>query len=451
MQRLRLVVPLLGMAVFAAVPLHAQVSAAISGKVEDASGSAVNGAAVTVKSLETGAARTVVTDDRGNFRALSLPLGPQEVKAEKPGFKTVVRTGINLEVGQEAVVNLQLEVGDLAQQVTVSEEAPRGQHHHRRPVSGMVGESEVKDLPLNGRSFDNLITLNPGAINYSAMKSANTSTSNGNTFSVAGRRTCGQSVPAERHRIHRLQPARRSRPAASAASCWASTPSANSTCSPTPTAPNTASAPARRSAWSRSPAPTSLHGTLFEFLRNSALDARNFFDQGFGSALPPKPVRRRAGRSAQERQVVPVRQLRRLPPGAGAEQRQRGPRRTRRARALLPNAAGVHTPVANLNPAMLPYMSVLARRQRPGTARRTASPAARRSPTTIPAKPSARISAPLRADYTLGDRDSLSGRLHHRRRQQPDPAGRSAVRRPTPRCARRWPACRRRTSSRPTC
>ena len=51
----------------------------------------------------------------------------------------------------------------------------------------MVGEREVKDLPLNGRSFDNLITLNPGAINY-ALKSANTSTSNGNTFSVAGRR-----------------------------------------------------------------------------------------------------------------------------------------------------------------------------------------------------------------------------------------------------------------------
>ena len=54
-------------------------------------------------------------------------------------------------------------------------------------VSGVVGEREVKDLPLNGRSFDNLIALNPGAIN-TALKSANTSTSNGNTFSVAGRR-----------------------------------------------------------------------------------------------------------------------------------------------------------------------------------------------------------------------------------------------------------------------
>ena len=56
-------------------------------------------------------------------------------------------------------------------------------------VSGVVGEQQIKDLPLNGRSFDNLITLNPGAVNYSAMKSAGTSTSNGNTFSVDGRRT----------------------------------------------------------------------------------------------------------------------------------------------------------------------------------------------------------------------------------------------------------------------
>ena len=173
-------------------PAWPQVAASISGKVEDASGAAISGATVTVKSLETGATRVVTTDDAGNFRVLSLPLGPQEVKAEKKGFKAAVRTGINLEVGQEAVVNLRLEVGELVQQVTVSEQVPVV-NTTTAPVAGMVGESEVKDLPLNGRSFDNLITLNPGAINYSAMKSANTSTSNGNTFSVDG--------PAHRRKI----------------------------------------------------------------------------------------------------------------------------------------------------------------------------------------------------------------------------------------------------------
>src|SRR4029077_1982377 len=97
-----------------------------------------------------------------------------------------IRNRINLEVGQDAVVNLRLEVGEIAQEVTVSDEIPVV-NGTISTVSGLVGEREAKDLPLNGRSFDNLITLNPGAINY-GLKSANTSTSNGNTFSVAGRR-----------------------------------------------------------------------------------------------------------------------------------------------------------------------------------------------------------------------------------------------------------------------
>ncbi len=110
------------------------------------------------------------------------------MKAEKAGFKSAVRTGIELVVGQEAVVNLQLEVGELVQQVTVAAEAPLV-NTTTSQVSGVVGEQQIKDLPLNGRSIDNLVTLNPGAVNYSAMKSAGTSTSDGNTFSVDGRRT----------------------------------------------------------------------------------------------------------------------------------------------------------------------------------------------------------------------------------------------------------------------
>src|SRR5208282_6918013 len=146
----------------------AQVAAAISGNVEDATGGALTGATVTVKSLETGAVRIVTTDEAGTFRVLDLPLGPQEVKAEKKGFKATVRTGINLEVAQEVAVNLRLEVGEVVQQIVVLADASIV-NTTTAPVSGVVGEREVKDLPLNGRSFDNLITLNPGAINYSAM------------------------------------------------------------------------------------------------------------------------------------------------------------------------------------------------------------------------------------------------------------------------------------------
>ena len=73
-----------------------QVTAAISGRVEDSSGAAVGGATVTVRSLETGATRTVTTDETGTYRILSLPLGAQEVRAERPGFQTALRTGVNL-------------------------------------------------------------------------------------------------------------------------------------------------------------------------------------------------------------------------------------------------------------------------------------------------------------------------------------------------------------------
>src|SRR5215470_15819917 len=81
----------------------AQVTATISGKVEDASGASVGGAMVTVKSIETGSTRTVTTDETGNYRVLSLSVGAQEVRAEKAGFASAVRRGVNLVVGQEAV------------------------------------------------------------------------------------------------------------------------------------------------------------------------------------------------------------------------------------------------------------------------------------------------------------------------------------------------------------
>src|SRR5256885_1854364 len=150
----------------AAIPYcSAQVAAAISGKVTDPSGTGADGVTVTVKNLETGVTRTLTTGESGNFRVLSLSVGKQEVRAEKTGFKAAVRTGINLEVGQEAVVNLRLDVGNVTQEVLVSADTPLIDTT-TASVSGFVGERQVKELPLNGRSFDNLITLNPSAINY---------------------------------------------------------------------------------------------------------------------------------------------------------------------------------------------------------------------------------------------------------------------------------------------
>src|SRR5437660_3176389 len=139
---------------FAGCTVWAQVTASVSGRVEDASGASVPGATVTVNSLETGASRTVATDAAGTYRVLLLPVGRYEIKAEAPGFRAALQSGISLVVGQEAVVSLKLAVGAVQEQVTVTEEGPLV-NTTTASVSGVVGERQVKDLPLNGRSFDN--------------------------------------------------------------------------------------------------------------------------------------------------------------------------------------------------------------------------------------------------------------------------------------------------------
>src|ERR1700676_5250 len=141
----------------------AQVTGVLSGRVVDATDAGIPGATVTVKTVETGATRTTSTDDRGAYRVVSLPVGPQEVRAEKTGFKAAVRLGIDLAVGQEAIANLRLEVGAVAEQVTVIAETPLV-NTTTAAISGLVNERQIKELPLNGRSFDNLMTLNPGIL-----------------------------------------------------------------------------------------------------------------------------------------------------------------------------------------------------------------------------------------------------------------------------------------------
>lgn len=340
--------------VLSASSVQAQVAATISGRVEDPSGAAVSGAIVTVKSLETGVSRVVITDHAGNFAALGLPVGPQEVRVEKSGFRPAVRLGVNLTVGQEAVLDLRLEIGEFAQEVTVADEVPLV-NTTTAPISGLVGRREVKDLPLNGRSFDNLITLNPGAVNYSAMKSPQTSTSNGNTFSVAGRRPMENLVLLNGIEY-------------TGSSQLAVTPGGVSgdllgidavrefnVLTGTYSAEYGKRAGAQVSVITQSGS-NQLHGSVFEFLRNSALDARNFFDPGpappfkrnqFGGAAGGPLKRDRLflfGNYEGFRQRLAVSNLSVVP--------------SRQARqGLLPNAAGIYTTVPNLNPGMLPYMS----------------------------------------------------------------------------------------------
>ena len=160
-------------ALFAAIALlacliptaKAQSSSSLSGSVTDPSGALVAGVAVTIRDLDTGMERPATTNSSGRYQVLLLPVGNYEVVVEKQGFSPVTRTGIHLAVGQDAEVDIGLKLSGEKQQVVVNADAA-AVNLTTADISGLVRDQQVKDLPLNGRSFDELLTLNPGIVNF---------------------------------------------------------------------------------------------------------------------------------------------------------------------------------------------------------------------------------------------------------------------------------------------
>jgi len=181
---------LFGWAIFQAAPaVWAQGEASISGQVVDATGSAIPHASIKITNAEKGSARVTGTDEGGKFYAPLLSVGSYQVSAQKDGFSTVEQD-VTLVLGQRAELTLTLAVAGVHQAIEV-EAAAFSADASTADVSGLVSERQVKDLPLNGRSYDQLLTLNPGVINYTSQRSGGTGTSNsvvGNMFAVSGRR-----------------------------------------------------------------------------------------------------------------------------------------------------------------------------------------------------------------------------------------------------------------------
>ncbi len=168
----------------------AQVSAALSGTVTDQTGAAVSGVSVSAKNAELGLERTTSTDAAGRYEVRSLPVGNYELHVMKQGFRQEIRTGVHLSVGQDAVLGFQLQVGAVSEQVTVNANTPIVSTM-TADISGLVGAEQIKNLPLNGRSYDLLLTLNPGVVNYTSAKVGGVGVSNstaGNNFAVSGNR-----------------------------------------------------------------------------------------------------------------------------------------------------------------------------------------------------------------------------------------------------------------------
>lgn len=141
--------------------VSAQESAVIDGVVVDESGGALPGATVTVKNMETGTERTVVTDGSGRYRFPALPPGRYSVKTEIQGFAVEERRDIVLTIGLSARQDFQMKIQTLAETVTVVAESPVVDVT-RSEVAGVVTQSQIETLPINTRQYLNLALLMPG-------------------------------------------------------------------------------------------------------------------------------------------------------------------------------------------------------------------------------------------------------------------------------------------------
>jgi hypothetical protein len=162
----------------------------IRGAITDPSGAVVPSAHVSVKNVQTSVAISLVTDTDGRYVAPTLPIGSYEIQVQAQGFETAVGQNIVLAVGEQREVNISLSVGQMSQQVAVHESAAAVDTSDST-VSGLINQSQMRDLPLNGRNFEQLIALTPGTVPVTnAASSAYIGRSI--TYSYGGARPVGQ-------------------------------------------------------------------------------------------------------------------------------------------------------------------------------------------------------------------------------------------------------------------
>jgi hypothetical protein len=273
---------------FSTLVVSAQLSTGtISGVVEDPSGAVISGATVTVRNVDTGAARTLTSDAGGRYIAPVLPVGNYEVRGEQTGFQTEIRSGITLTVGREEVINLTLRVGQLASTVEVTAEAPLVETT-TSALSSLVDERTIRDLPLNGRSYDQLALSQPGVVTVGAgQASAAFDYGTGTRFNVNGSRAYANTFLLDGTVINDHA---NGTPGGAAGNNLGVDGvqefKINTSVSPAEYGRSTGGV---ISAVTRS-GTNSLHGSAFGFLRNSALDSPGYFDiashGGNGSIAP---------------------------------------------------------------------------------------------------------------------------------------------------------------------
>jgi hypothetical protein len=251
----------------------------ILGTVTDASGATVPGATVTIRNPDTGLLRTTETQADGSYRVPELPIGTYSVAVEKSGFQTAVTSGVKVDVAAERRVDAALNPGELKEQITVSGEELPQIETTSNTLGGTLTQETVRDLPINGRDYTKLIYLNPGVAG--SPDQITDSPGSFGEFSMNGARGRSNNYLLDGTDMN---DGYRNDPAINQGGVFA-TPSA--------VLPIDAVSEMRvlsnfEAEYGRNggavvnivtkSGSNQFHGTAFEYFRNNALDARNFFD-----------------------------------------------------------------------------------------------------------------------------------------------------------------------------
>jgi hypothetical protein len=261
------------------------VGATLSGTVTDQSGAVIPNTQISITNVATGVTRTVATDAAGFYTAPNLLPGTYELTATASGFSTEVQTGIMLTVGAQQVLNFILQVGRITEKVQVASEAPTVQLA-TSSISAVVNSTTVRELPLNGRSWTDLATLQPGVASIQTEVSFTVGAARGNRGFGAEITVAGARPQQNNYRLDGIN-----------VNDYANGPPGSvlggslgvdaieefSVLTSNYSAEYGRTSGGVVNAITRS-GTNQLHGGVYEFLRNSALDARNFFDS---STIPP--------------------------------------------------------------------------------------------------------------------------------------------------------------------
>jgi hypothetical protein len=273
--------------VFGSTPANAQaVGATLSGTVTDPSGGAIAGAAITIKNTGTGIERSLTSDSAGFYSAPNLLPGTYLVTTTSTGFSTS-QASITLSVGQQQQLNLAMKVGENTENVTVSESAPAVELSSAT-LSSEVNSTTVRELPLNGRDWTQLATLEPGVSSVRTQASTTSATANRTNRGFGNQMTDSGHSPYENsYRVNGINVNDYTNGAPGSvigANLGTDAIQEFSVLTTDYTAEYGRTSGAIINSITKSGENT-IHGDVFGFFRNASLDAKNYFD----SATDPIP------------------------------------------------------------------------------------------------------------------------------------------------------------------